>query len=351
MSDIVSRRRMVVNLRERRPIWDLPEWALEEIRAAVPSDWEVVAIPEAADSRGDGGGIDPSVLEAVRGAEVYLGYGVPRDLFAAATEAPEGRLRWVHSGSAGVGGALHDGMRASDVVLTNSAGVHAEPIADTVLAMVLHFARGLDWAVRAQAERRWDPEPFLTADAPVRELSDSTLGIVGLGGIGRAVARRAVALGMRVVATRRRSTEGPEGVEVWTGDDALDRLLPISDFLVLAAPMTEGTRGMLGARELSLLPPHATLVNVARGGIVDEAALIDALRGGTLRGAGLDVFATEPLPDDSPLWTMPNVLVTPHVSGVTHGFWRRETDLIVENVRRYLASEPLLNTVDKQAGY
>ncbi|HEU4453483.1 MAG TPA: D-2-hydroxyacid dehydrogenase [Longimicrobium sp.] len=351
MSDSVSRRRMVVNLRERRPIWDLPGWALEEIRASVPDGWEVVAIPEPADSRGDGGGIDPGVLEAVRGAEVYLGYGVPPDLFAAATAPPHGRLRWAHSGAAGVGGSLHAAMRASEVVLTNSAGVHAEPIADTVLAMVLHFARGVDWAVRAQAARRWTPEPWQSADAPLRELSESTLGIVGLGGIGRAVARRAVALGMRVVATRRRSSEGPEGVEVWTGDDAVDRLLPVSDFLVLAAPMTEGTRGMIGARELAMLPPHATVINVARGGIVDEAALADALRSGRLRGAGLDVFATEPLPEDSPLWELPNVLITPHVSGVSHRFWRRETDLIVENVRRYLAGEPLVNTVDKQAGY
>jgi D-2-hydroxyacid dehydrogenase (NADP+) len=345
------RRRMVVDLRERRPIWDMPGWVLAEIRAALPDDWEMVAIPEPADSRGDGGRVAPAVLEAVRGAEVYLGYGVPPELFEAATAPPEGRLRWVHSGSAGVGGALHPEMRASDVVLTNSAGIHAEPIADTVLAMLLHFARGLDWAAAQQRERRWSQDPFLAAGAPVRELSESTLGIVGLGGIGRAVARRGVALGMRVVATRRRSAEGLDGVEVFAGDDALERILPISDFLVVAAPMTDDTRGMIGARELSRLPSHAVVVNVARGGIVDEEALVAALRDGRLRGAGLDVFAREPLPEDSPLWTMPNVLVTPHVSGVTHRFWRRETELIVENVRRWLDGRPLLNIVDKQAGY
>lgn len=335
-----------MNLRERRPLWDIPEWAVEEIRAAVPDDWECVVIDEPADARGDGGGVSPAVLEAVRGAEVYLGYGVPREMFDAA-----GKLRWAHSGSAGVGGSLYPEMRDSEVVLTNSAGVHAEPIADTVLAMVLHFARGIDWAVRAQAARRWDKEPFEAVDAPVRELAESTLGIVGLGGIGRAVARRGVALGMRVLATRRSSAEGPDGVEVLAGDGALDRMLAETDCLVVTVPQTEKTRGMIGAREIALLPDHAVVVNVSRGGIIDEEALAAALAEGTLRGAGLDVFAKEPLPEESPLWGLPNVLITPHVSGTSHRFWRRETDLIVENLRRWLSGEPLLNTVDKHAGY
>jgi len=340
-------RRLVVNLRERRPIWDAPPWVLEEIRAALPGDWELVAVPGAADGEGDGGGVAAEVLDAVRGAEVYLGYGVPRELF----DAARGTLCWAHSAAAGVGGSLYPEMVASAVVLTNSAGVHAEPIADTVLAMMLHFARGLDWAVRAQAERRWAKAPFEAADAPVRELAESTVGLLGLGGIGRAVARRAAALGMHVAATRRSSTEGPPGVEVLTGDGALDRLLSVSDYLVVTAPKTEETAGMVGARELVLLPPGAVVVNVSRGGIVDEGALAEALAAGTLRGAALDVFATEPLPPSSPLWGLPNALLLPHVSGTSHRFWRRETDLIVANLRRYLAGERLLNTVDKHAGY
>jgi phosphoglycerate dehydrogenase-like enzyme len=347
-------RRLVLNMAEERPIYSIPDWAVEEIRAALPDGWEMTVIEEPADGRGDGAPDSPgarAAMEAVRGAEVYVGFGVPEPLFQAATAAPDGRLRWAHSGSAGVGGALHAAMRASDVVLTNSAGIYAEPMADTVLAMILHFARGLDIAVRAQAERRWNQAPYDTLDAPVRELSESTLGIVGLGGIGRAVARRGVALGMTVVATRRRGTEGPEGVEVVSGADALDRILPRSDYLVIAVPQTEQTRAMVGARELAMLPRGALLVNVARGGVVDEAALIRALQGGGLRGAGLDVFATEPLPPNSPLWGLPNVLVLPHVSGASHRFWRRQTDLVAQNLRRYAAGEPLLNTVDKNAGY
>ncbi|HEU4880780.1 MAG TPA: D-2-hydroxyacid dehydrogenase [Longimicrobium sp.] len=348
-------RRLVLNMAEERPIYSIPGWAVEEIRAALPDGWEMTVIEEPADGRGDGGAADSpgarAAMEAVRGAEVYVGFGVPEALFHAATAAPDGRLRWAHSGSAGVGGALYAAMRASEVVLTNSAGIYAEPMADTVLAMILHFARALDVAVRGQAERRWDQAPYHTLDAPVRELSESTLGIVGLGGIGRAVARRGVALGMTVLATRRRGTEAPEGVEVLRGPGALDQILPRSDYLVIAVPQTSETRAMIGARELALLPRGAVLVNVARGGVVDEAALIAALRGGALRGAGLDVYATEPLPPDSPLWGLPNVMVLPHVSGTSHRFWRRQTDLITQNLRRYAAGEPLLNTVDKNAGY
>jgi phosphoglycerate dehydrogenase-like enzyme len=347
-------RRFVLNLRDERPIYSIPDWAVDEIRAALPEGWELTDVREPVDGRGDGGGDSPgarAARQAVRGAEVYVGYGVPADLFAAATAAPDGRLRWAHTASAGVGGSLHEAMRASDVVLTNAAGIYAEPMADTVLAMMLHFARGFDFAVRAQAERRWDKAPFDAADAPVRELSECTVGVVGLGGIGRAVARRAAALGMRVVATRRSGTEGPEGVEVFSGDDALDRILPRSDYLVLAVPQTDATRAMVGARELAMLPDGAVVINVARGGVVEEDALIQALREGRLRGAGLDVFGREPLPKDSPLWALPNVLVLPHVSGASHRFWRRQTDLVIENLRRYAAGEPLLNTVDKQAGY
>jgi phosphoglycerate dehydrogenase-like enzyme len=343
-------RRLVLDLRDRRPLWTLPEWAADEIRAALPPEWETVEVRAAADGQGDGGGPSPEALEAVRGAEVYLGYGIPPELFRAATESPGGRLRWVHSGAAGVGGSLHPEMLASGVTLTNSAGIHAEPIADTVLAMALHFARGLDFAVRAQAERRWWKEPFEDADAPVREVEELTVGILGLGGIGRAVARRFAALGARVVATRRRGGE-VEGVELLRGDDAFGRLLERSDVLVVTVPDTPETRGMLGRAELARLPRGATLVNVARGRVVDEDALVEALRGGRLRGAALDVFAREPLPPESPLWDLSNVLVTPHVSGTSHRFWRRETDLIVGNLRRYLAGEPLLNVVDKSAGY
>lgn len=341
------KRRIVVDLDDRRPLLAIPAWAVDEIRAALPPEWECVVVDERSDGSGDGGAPTPGALAAARGAEVYLGYGIPAQLF----EAAGGALRWAHSGAAGVGGSLHPAMVESEVILTNSAGVHAEPIADTVLAAILHFARGLDFAVRSQAERRWEREPWHAADSPVRELSQLTLGIHGLGGIGRASARRALALGMRVVATRRRPADAPDGVELLTGDDALPRLLARSDVLLVTVPATPGTLGSIGPRELDLLPANAVVILVSRGGVVDEDALVGALRSGGVRGAALDVFTREPLPEGSPLWGLPNVLITPHISGSTHLFWRRETDLIVENLRRYQAGAPLLNTVDKRAGY
>ena len=341
------KRRLVVDLNDRRPLLAIPEWALERIRAALPDDWETVVVEEGADAHGDGGEPTAAALAAIRGAEVYLGYGIPAALFAAAG----GGLRWAHSGAAGVAGSLHPAMVRSPVVLTNSAGVHAEPIADTVLAAILHFARGFDFAVRLQAERRWSKEPWEAADAPVRELSQLTLGVHGLGGIGRAVARRGTALGMRVLATRRRPGEAPTGVELLAGGDALERLLEASDVLVVTVPRTRSTEGTIGAAELARLPAGATVVVISRGGIVDEEALAAALVSGRVRGAALDVFGEEPLGPGSPLWGLPNTLLTPHISGVSHLFWQRQTDLVVENIRRYLSGAPLLNTVDKQAGY
>jgi phosphoglycerate dehydrogenase-like enzyme len=344
-------RRLVLDVNDPRPVWAAPPWVEQQIRAALPSDWEIQTVGAPADGRGDGGAPSAEVMAAVRGAEVYVGYGIQPELFHAATAPPHGCLRWVHSAAAGVGGSLHEAMVQSEVVLTNSAGIHAAPIAETVLAMMLHFTRGLDFAVRAQAEHRWDKESFDAADTPVCEISGATMGIIGFGGIGREVARRADALGMRVLAVKRTPGETPPGVELLTGNAGLDRLLERSDVLVVAVPETPTTRGLVGARELALLPRGAILINVARGRVLDEAALIEAVRAGRLRGAALDVFEREPLSADSPLWDLPGVLITPHVSGTSRQFWRREADLIVRNIGRYLAEEPLLNAVNKQHGY
>jgi phosphoglycerate dehydrogenase-like enzyme len=344
-------RRLVVNLRDERPVWSLPDWALEEIRAAVPPGWEVVVVDAAADARGDGGEPSAEAIAAVAGAEVYLGHGFPRSLFAAAHRGGSHRLRWVHSAAAGVGASLYPEMRESGIVLTNSARVYAAPIAETVMAMILFFARGLDLAVRAQNARRWGKDELEGADSPVREIGGSTVGILGFGGIGSEVARRALAMDARVLATRRRPAEAPPGVDLLIGDGALPEVLRRSDFVVLALPDTERTRGLVGAAELDLMRPGAVLVNVGRGSVLDEHALASRLASGRLRGAALDVFSREPLPADSPLWDLPGLLITPHVSGISRTFWRRQIDLVLENIDRYLRGRPLLNTVDKQAGY
>jgi phosphoglycerate dehydrogenase-like enzyme len=195
--------------------------------------------------------------------------------------------------------------------------------------------------------------------APTRELAHGTVGILGLGGVGREVAWRARALGARVIGLKRRRSDSTigdrgsraDGVEVVYGAEGLATLASESDYLIVTAPHTEDTRGMVSREVLGLMKSDAVVINVSRGALIDEAALVEALRAGRLRGAGLDVFSVEPLPEDHDLWDLPNVVITPHVSPVTRGFWRREVDLIVENVGRLLSGMPLRNLVDKRAGY
>ncbi len=356
--------RAVLDMMDRRPVWAMPEWVPVQIRDALPSDWELVVLDEETDGSGDGAArMAPAVLDAVQGAAVYFGYGIPEALL----EAGAG-LRWVHTGAAGVGKSLTPKMLASPVVFTNSAGVHAPPIAETALAMILFFGRGLDFAIEGQRRSEWSSDPYWAAGAPLRELSDSTVGIVGFGGIGKELARRVASLGARVIGLKRRPPLAGEanlepvggggvlgsGIELVHGDAGLDAILRESDVVVIAAPDTPETRGMIDAEALSRMKPGALLINVARGKLVDQAALVQALSEGRLRGAGLDVFEKEPLPPEHPLWQLPNVVLTPHVSAVTGGFWRRETELIVRNLRRHISGAPLEeweNVVDKQAGY
>jgi phosphoglycerate dehydrogenase-like enzyme len=252
-----------------------------------------------------------------------------------------------------VGGSLYPEMLERDVVFTNSAGVHAVPVAEHAVAMMFYFARGLD---RVEASRRagrpWDRDRIACAPSPVGELYESVVGIIGYGGIGREVGRQAKGLGMRVWAVKRHPEGGRlEHADRLFGPGDLDEVLAASDYVVITVPHTSETSGLIGAAELSRMKRNAVLINVARGDILDEGALIEALRAGAIRGAGLDVYGVEPLPVTSGLWDLDNVCLTPHIGGVSPRFWERETALIIENIRRYLAAEPMLNVVDKQAGY
>jgi len=340
------KRRLVVDLAAARAAWRIPTGAVQQIRGALP-EWDVLLVEAPANSDGDGGGGSSAAIAAARGAEVYLGYGLPNGVM----EASQGSLKWVHTATAGVSPAL-GALKGSGVTVTNSAGIHAEPMADWVLGAIAYFARGFDHAVRAQARSEWTKDAFTDGSHIFPELSDLRLGILGLGGIGTAVARRGLALGMKVAGLRRHPEQGgPTGVR-WVGAfDVLDQLAPESDVLAITVPRTAETAGVVGERVLGRLPRGAVVVNVSRGGILNEDALLKALDGGRLRGAALDVFATEPLPASHPLWRHPRVLITPHVSAVTARFWDREMALILENVRRYLGGETLANVVDLEAGY
>ena len=290
------------------------------------------------------GGRD-AVMPQLGDADAYVPGPWGEDVLAAGA-----RLRWVHFPWAGVDTEVFPALAESDILVTNSAGVFAVPMADHVLGMVLAVARGLLTCARRPPEQLWHAQGARRGiTEQVNELNGATLGIVGYGGIGRAVAQRAKAFGMCVLALRRRPEPDELADEVW-GTNHLDELLRRADYVVLSCALTDETRGLIGPRELALMKPGAVLVNVARGAVVDEPALIEALRAGRLGGAGLDVTAREPLPADSPLWAMENVVVTPHVAGFSPRTRRRQFELLRENVRRF-AAEPLLNVVDKHAGY
>ncbi|MCH8345645.1 MAG: D-2-hydroxyacid dehydrogenase [Chloroflexi bacterium] len=261
------------------------------------------------------------------------------------------KLHWVQLTSAGVDRLLDGDLAKSDVTITTASGIHAVPIGEYVMGVMLAFAKGLPQAMRAQAERTW--RPYLA-----EELYDKTVGIVGLGAIGGYVARLAKADGMRVLAvrrsTQRRSTgegAGLEHVDELLPQSDLPYLLSEADYVVIAVPLTAASRGLIGERELRAMKPTARIINIARGAIIDEAALVRALKEKWIGGAALDVFEHEPLPPESELWGMENVILTPHISGGTPVYMERAVELFCDNLRRYLAGEPLRNTVEVERGY
>ena len=268
------------------------------------------------------------------------------------------RLTWVHSATSGVERALTPVALERGLVVTNARGVFSRPIAEYVLMMILAVSRRLPQLLELQRERTWQP-------LEGAELRDVTVGIVGLGSIGRAVGALATAFGCRVVAVRRRgeagsSSSGRDDEEEPFGEMVLDRvggpemlpeLLAESDFIVLAAPLTSETEQMINAETLAMVKPGAWLINVARGRLIDERALIRALREGELGGAVLDTFRDEPLPATSPFYDLPNVIVTPHTAWSSGRVLDRSVELFCENLRRFAKGDPLLNVVDPSAGY
>jgi phosphoglycerate dehydrogenase-like enzyme len=346
---LTDRRTLLVDLAAKSRNWALPTDGFARLERETPDGWEVIAVQAPTSSDGDGpdGGSDEAV-RLIRDAEVYFGFGFSKELLAA-----QRRLRWVHSAAAGVGNVLNTGIASTDILITNSAGVHGPPIAEFVVGGVLHFLRGLDVAIEQQRRGEWSKAFFVADDSPLRELKDCRVLIVGAGGLGGETARRLSALGARCVGLRRRPALGtPEGFAEVARLDELELRLPRTDVLVLAAPLTADTSELMSRARLALLPSHAIVVNVARGALLDEAALADLLAAGRLRGAVLDVFRREPLEAESPLWRLSNALVVPHVSPVSpRRFWPRQLDLFLDNWRRYVRGEPLRNLVDTQAGY
>jgi D-2-hydroxyacid dehydrogenase (NADP+) len=258
-------------------------------------------------------------------------------------------LRWFQQWGAGADWLLdHPEAVAMDFVLTNASGVHAVPISEHILALMLAFARQLHQALRAQMQGEWVEH---TRHTRLFELEGKTLLLIGVGAIGARTARLAAALGMRVLGVRRRAGDPVPGVEQMARPERLPELLPQADFVVLTVPLTRETRGLIGERELRAMKREAIIINIGRGATIHESALVRALAEGWIAGAGLDVFEQEPLPPESPLWRMENVIITAHYAGLTPHYDERAFAIFLDNLRRYRAGLPLTNVVDKRLGY
>lgn len=328
-------RKLLILTYHRLELWVAPAWFAERLRKEFP-DFEVEQFNSY-----------ENAAEHIKDAEIMLGISLRPEQFRAAR-----KLRWIHSPSAGVHQFLFPELVNSDVILTNGRDVHGPVVAEQVIAMILALAKQIPVAVRFQQKHVWAQEAIWRERGGPREIEGATVGLVGLGSIGKNVATRAAALGMRVIAVREHpEKETPAGVgEVLPTSRLLD-LLRQSDYVVLSAPVTPETTGMIGRKQLEAMKPKACLVNVGRGQLIDEAALVEALRGRKISGAALDVFSQEPLPPDSPLWDLEDVLITPHTAGMAEKLWERQYALFSENLRRYLSGQPLRALVDKHAGY
>jgi D-3-phosphoglycerate dehydrogenase len=303
---------------------------IEQIRAAVP-EAEVV---DAGQQR---------IPEAILEADVFCGHAKERPV-PWAEVVKRGRLQWIQSSAAGLDHCLSPEVVASDITVTSASGVLADQVAEQTMALLTGLLRDLPTFFRAQQKREF-------IRRPTRDLTRATIGILGFGGNGRRIAEVLRPYKGRIIATDMFPTDKPDSVDELWHARRNDELIAAVDVLVLAAPLTELTRGMLNARTLGLMKPGAVIVNVARGKLVVERDIVNSLRAGTIGGFATDVTEVEPLAVDSPLWEIPNVIITPHVGGQSARRIDDMTDFFCENLRRRLSGAPLLNLVDKRLGY
>ena len=327
--------KLLIVVHHRLDLWNVPEWFGQRLSQQFPK----LQITQRNSYEG--------VEEDLRDADVLFTLSLRPEQFAAAA-----RLRWIHAPSAAVHQLLFPELVKSEVIVTNSREVHGPVVAEHVMALIFALAKKIPQAVILQQKRTWGQEAIWKQGAHPREIAGATLGLIGVGSIGHRVAQMASAMGMRVIAVREHVEKGkPDGVEAVFAPSQLDDMLRQSDYVVLAAPLIAATQGLINADRLAVMKPEACLINVGRGPQVDAAALVTALSTRRIAGAALDVFESEPLPADSPLWTADNLLITPHTAGLTDKLWHRHYDLFSDNLRRYLARQPLRFVVDKQKGY
>jgi phosphoglycerate dehydrogenase-like enzyme len=326
--------RVVIGVIHPSTAWVLPRGFVDRLRSEFPQHTFVDVWDRQA------------LRAALPTADAAFAAFVDRDLVPSL-----GRLRWIQAPAAGVAHLLSEELAASPIVLTSARGVRARAMAEHVLAVTLALARQLHTAIRRQAAHVWSLDE-LEASGRIRTLKGARMGIIGLGAIGTEVASLAAPFGMRVAALRKRVGRAiPAAVDQVLPPERLPELLAASDVVVLAAALTPETRGLIGREALGHIKRGALLVNVGRGTLIDDDAVVAALEDGRLGGAALDVFTREPLDPSSPYWDLPNVIVTPHISGGMEDYWTPLVGLFADNLRRFERGEPLLNVVDKRAGY
>lgn len=286
------------------------------------------------------------LAEEIADTHIHVGYALrPAQLRQARS------LQWMHVTAAGVSQMLFPEFVASEVILTNARGVNAIPIGDHTLGAIIALARHFPSAWRYQAEHRWAQQQIWDESPRPRELGGQRLVLVGLGSIGKEIAVRARGFGMKITAVTRSGLDRDGLADEILAADGLDAAVARADFVVLAAPETPTTRRLMDARRLTLMKPSAFLINVARGALVDEEALVEALRTRRIAGAAIDVAEREPLAPDSPLWSLNNVIITPHVANLTESLWERQGAIMMENLERWFGGRELMNLVDKERGY
>jgi phosphoglycerate dehydrogenase-like enzyme len=314
--------------------WNAPPWFPKRLQQDFP-EVIVVHLP-------DYKRMDVEIVDA----EILIAWSIRPEQVSAAR-----KLSWVHSPAAAVNQFMFPEIVNSDIVITNAREVHGPVVAEHVIALIFALAKKIPQSALLQQKHVWGQQILWDEQPRIREVAGATLGMVGLGSIGRAVVKSAKALGMRVIAVREHPEKGSEGADRVVSPAQIDEVFRQADYIVLAAPVTASTTAVANAKRLALMKPDACLINVGRGPLVDEPALVHALVDKKIGGAALDVFPKEPLPADSPLWDVPNLLITPHTAALTDRLWERHYKLFSENMQRYLAKQTLLAVVDKRKGY
>lgn len=326
--------KLLIALFHRFPLWMPPDWFAPRLRRDFPQ-LKVVQIPNY-DT------LDAEIVDT----DIAIAWSIRPEQFVSAR-----KLKWIHSTAAAVHQLIYPELVRSSVLLTNARSVHGPVVAEHAVTMICAMARRIPTLVRFQQKKVWSQETMWNEQPRPIELRGSTICIVGFGAIGKEIALRCHSLGMRVIVVREHADRPASPAKQVLGFDQMKTAVSQSEFVVLAIPVTPATTGFFNAELFSAMKPSAYLVNVGRGVLVDEQAMIEALRMKRIGGAALDVFTEEPLPVSSPLWKMDNVLITPHMASITEQMWERHYELISENLRRYLNGAPLLGLVDKLKGY